>query len=346
MAYGTFPVRAGRARASHRILKTLGVVAISAAAYGFSAPGTGGYRAIDPLTELPPVQTASLEFRSGEPVISGTVASLFDAPIFSGPNRVDKTDRVRPEINLVAFSQRFDALRLSMVAAREAGGSYIERQSSVMVADAEETAQEASEDGPRISVASIDPEMVSSDGLAAINAFADGADVDPTIPQPVSVPEALAYGRATTPATDFTPKHTYSEREQWCLATGIYFEARGESYRGQVAVAQTIMNRVEHPDYPDTICGVVYQNQHRRNACQFSFACDGIADRINEPAAWAQAQEITQTVLNNEIYLTEVADATHYHATYVRPHWARNMDKLAQVGLHVFYRFKPGWIFG
>lgn len=311
-------------------------------------PGTGGGRTVDPLTDLPPVQTASLDFEAGKPVISGTVASLFEAPIFSGVNRTDKTDRARPEINLVAFSQSFDALRLSMVAAREAGGSYIERQSSVMVADAEEAAEEASEEGPRISVAAIDPEMVSTDGLAAIDAFADGADVavDPDLPRPVSVPQALAYGRATTPATDFTPKHTYSEREQWCLATGIYFEARGESYRGQVAVAQTIMNRVDHDDYPDTICGVVYQNQHRRNACQFSFACDGIADRISEPAAWDRAQEITRTVLNREIYLTEVADATHYHATYVRPHWARNMDKLAQVGLHVFYRFKPGWIFG
>ncbi|RDE10676.1 cell wall hydrolase [Pelagibacterium lacus] len=188
--------------------------------------------------------------------------------------------------------------------------------------------------------------MVNSEGLRAIDQFAANVGVDTGLLERAAVPDALAYGRANTPATDFTPLHDWSEREQWCLATGIYFEARGESYRGQVAVAQVIMNRVEDHRYPDTICGVVYQNQHRRNACQFSFACDGIPDRINEPAAWALAQEITQTVLNEDIYLTEVADATHYHATYVRPHWARNMDKLTQVGLHVFYRFKAGWLFG
>src|SRR5690606_32781508 len=148
------------------------------------------------------------------------------------------------------------------------------------------------------------------------------------------------------PATDFTPQHEYSEREQWCLATGIYFEARGESYRGQVAVAQVIMNRVDDYRYPDTICGVVYQNQSRRNACQFSFACDGIPDAINEPRSWAIAQEITQDVLNGNIYLTEVADSTHYHATYVRPTWARNMDRVTQIGLHVFYNFRPRWRFG
>ncbi|WMT87892.1 cell wall hydrolase [Pelagibacterium sp. 26DY04] len=317
-------------------------MALSAAAYGFSVPGTGGYRAVDPLTDLPPARAASLDYQSGEPVISGTVAALFETPVFSGVNRTDKTDRARPEVNLVAFSQAFDAVRLSIAAARDAGNPYVSQSSSVMVAENEETPEE----GPRISVAAADPGTMRTDGLAAIDAFADGADVDPTIPRPAAIPETLAYGRSTTPATDFTPKHTYSEREQWCLSTGIYFEARGESYRGQVAVAQTIMNRVEHPNYPDTICGVVYQNQHRRNACQFSFACDGIPDRINEPSAWAKAQEITQSVLNREIYLTEVADATHYHATYVRPHWARNMDKVTQVGLHVFYKFKAGWRFG
>lgn len=317
-------------------------MALSAAAYGFSVPGTGGFRAVDPASDLPPVRAASLDYQAGEPVISGTVASLFQTPVFSGVNRTDKTDRALPEVNLVAFSQAFDAVRLSIADARNAGNPYVSEQSSVMVAEGEETP----EDGPRISVAAIDSGAMRTDGLAAIDAFADGADVDPTIPRPAGVPETLAYGRATTPATDFTPKHTYSEREQWCLSTGIYFEARGESYRGQVAVAQTIINRVEHPNYPDTICGVVYQNQHRRNACQFSFACDGIPDRINEPTAWVKAQEITQTVLNREIYLTEVADATHYHATYVRPHWARNMDKMTQVGLHVFYRFKAGWKFG
>ena len=80
-----------------------------------------------------------------------------------------------------------------------------------------------------------------------------------------------------------------SDKELWCLATAIYFEARGESYRGQVAVAQVVLNRVKDHRYPDTICGVVFQNQSRRNSCQFSFACDGIPETINDSKSWAQA---------------------------------------------------------
>jgi len=343
MAYGISLVRANPARASRKVLKAVGALTLSVVAYGFAVPGTGGFRAVDPATELPPTPMASLAFEGDHPVISGTVAPLFNTAMFSGPNRTDKTDRALPEVNLVAFSQTFDAVRLSIASARSAGDPYTTQQSSIMVAEGDEQ-----EEGPRISVASIDPDMVNSAGLAAIDAISEDSDRDPNTPSPVGVPETLAYGRANTPATEFTVSHTYSEREQWCMATGIYFEARGESYRGQVAVAQVIMNRVDHPNYPDTICGVVYQNQHRRNACQFSFACDGKTNvnRTSEVAAWDRAQSITQEVLNKEIYLTEVADATHYHATYVRPAWARNMDKLAQVGLHVFYKFKPGWRFG
>lgn len=328
-------------------MKAVGAVALSAAAYGFSVPGTGGYRAVDPVTELPPTPMASLDLASGEPVINGTVATLFQSQIFSGPNRTEKTDRARPEVNLVAFTQAFDAVRLSIAEARTAGDDYVAQQSSVMLAEAE--ADEVTEEGPRISVAALAPSAVRSDGLAAIDALTgETGATDANLPRPISVPTTLAYGRANTPATDFTAKHEWSEREQWCLATGIYFEARGESYRGQVAVAQVIMNRVKDDRYPDSICGVVYQNQHRRNACQFSFACDGKTNvnRTPEIAAWDRANEITQAVLNEEIFLTEVGDSTHYHATYVRPRWARNMDRVTQVGLHIFYRFKPGWRFG
>lgn len=317
---------------------TLGV-AVTAAAI----PGTGGFLAVDGEL-LAAVPAPMLSFENDAPVIIGSVAGLFDTPLFSGPNRADKADRAVASPDIVAFAQSFDAVRLSIAEQRAAGDPLLDRQSSIMVAEGD-----APDDfGPRMSVASIGADFMSSEGLRAIDALSGGVDYDPSIPRPISVPDTLAYARATTPATDFTPKHAWSEREQWCLATGIYFEARGESYRGQVAVAQVIMNRVEHANYPSTICGVVYQNQHRRNACQFSFACDGKTNvnRTTEVAAWALAQEITQTVLNNEIYLPEVADATHYHATYVRPHWARNMTRLTQIGLHIFYRFRPGWQFG
>lgn len=342
MAYRQSPGRAFKARSLTIIMQNMTTLSMNAVLYGASAFGTGGHRDVDASTELPPA-VASLTFDSGTPIITGSVAGLFDGPLFAGPNCAAKTDRAVAEPDIVAFTQRFDAARLSIAEARAANGAYNQRQSDVMVAEVEEN-----EDfGPRMSVASIDPGLIDSDGLRAIDALAEPG-LDPTVPRPVSIPATLAYGRANTPATDFTPKHNWSEREQWCMATGIYFEARGESYRGQVAVAQVIMNRVAHENYPDTICGVVFQNQHRRNACQFSFACDGKTNvnRTPEIAAWAQAQKITAEVLNGEIYLPEVANATHYHATYVRPHWARNMTRLTQVGLHVFYRFRPGWQFG
>ena len=130
------------------------------------------------------------------------------------------------------------------------------------------------------------------------------------------------------------------------MATAIYFESRGESYRGQVAVGQVVMNRVGHKLYPSTICAVVYQNKSKRNACQFSFACDGIPDRVYDRKAWDQAEEIAKGVVAGDLYLTEVGYATHYHATYVSPQWAPRMKKVTKVGLHVFYQFKRGWKFG
>ncbi|MGB6117317.1 MAG: cell wall hydrolase, partial [Mesorhizobium sp.] len=99
------------------------------------------------------------------------------------------------------------------------------------------------------------------------------------------------------------PAEVFSKKEQTCLANGIYFEARGESLRGQAAVAQVILNRVRNPTYPDTICGVVYQNQHMRNACQFSFACDGKKDVITSPSHYKTAQDIAMAVTAGKIFL-------------------------------------------
>ncbi|WP_246272782.1 cell wall hydrolase [Oricola thermophila] len=138
------------------------------------------------------------------------------------------------------------------------------------------------------------------------------------------------------------PASAFSEREQKCLAEGIYFEARGESLKGQAAVAQVILNRVRNPAFPNTICGVVYQNDHWRNRCQFSFACDGKVDRVRSPSHWKTAQDIALAVTAGKIWLDSVGSATHYHAVYVRPRWARAMERRARIGLHVFYRTYGG----
>jgi spore germination cell wall hydrolase CwlJ-like protein len=140
------------------------------------------------------------------------------------------------------------------------------------------------------------------------------------------------------------PPAVFSAEEQQCLSSGIYFEARGESVKGQAAVAQVILNRVRNPTYPSTICGVVYQNKDWRNRCQFSFACDNIRDRVNSQRHWKMAREIAMATTAGKIWLPEVGSATHYHAVYVRPAWGKSMKKVGRIGLHVFYRtYGGGW---
>ncbi len=140
------------------------------------------------------------------------------------------------------------------------------------------------------------------------------------------------------------PLSVASDKEQKCLAEAIYFEARGENEEGQIAVAQVVLNRVKNPSYPNSICGVVYQNQHKRNRCQFSFACDGIKDTIASPKAWDLAKRLAREVSDGEKYLKMVDASTHYHATYVNPRWAKSMAKRGQVGLHIFYKtYAGGW---
>jgi spore germination cell wall hydrolase CwlJ-like protein len=130
----------------------------------------------------------------------------------------------------------------------------------------------------------------------------------------------------------------FRAREFRCMATAIYFEARGETVKGQTAVGQVIMTRVRSDYYPNTICGVVYQGQWNRNACQFSFACDGEPDAPKNRQQWATAIDVAKKVISGQAYLKEIGDATHYHATYVSPDWRKMMTKVAKVGVHVFYK--------
>ncbi len=142
------------------------------------------------------------------------------------------------------------------------------------------------------------------------------------------------------------PASARSATEVKCLATAIYFEARGEPESGRTAVAQVVLNRLKNPAYPNTICGVVYQNKNKRNRCQFSFACDGIRDRITDKRSWAEAQALARKVINDDkhLYMSDVGAATHYHATYVKPRWASSMKKMKKIGRHIFYKtYGGGW---
>lgn len=132
----------------------------------------------------------------------------------------------------------------------------------------------------------------------------------------------------------------YQARQRRCLATAIYFEARGEPVRGQLAVAQVVMNRVRSSIYADTICGVVFQGQWRRNGCQFSFACDGNADIPKDKERWLLANRLAKRVTDGKEWLPEIGHASHYHANYVKPKWRRQMHHVKQVGRHIFYKVR------
>lgn len=135
-------------------------------------------------------------------------------------------------------------------------------------------------------------------------------------------------------------ENEFRNREKRCLATAIYFEARSEPIKGQLAVAQVIMNRVRSKYYADTVCGVVYEGAHRRNSCQFSFACDGLADKPRDKKRWAIAMRLSNDVTAGKVWLSDIGYASHYHANYVSPKWRRYMTRIKQIGAHIFYRAK------
>ncbi|WP_315834537.1 cell wall hydrolase [Bradyrhizobium prioriisuperbiae] len=144
--------------------------------------------------------------------------------------------------------------------------------------------------------------------------------------------------RQKTPSERLGLNDKARAKAEKCLAEAVYFEARGEAVRGQIAVAQVVMNRVFSGFYPTTVCGVVYQNKHRHLACQFTFACDNVADVVREPEMWERARKIAKATLDGQLWLPEVAKSTHYHAYWVRPSWVHEMKKMYKYGVHTFYR--------
>ncbi|MBT5296685.1 MAG: cell wall hydrolase [Octadecabacter sp.] len=149
----------------------------------------------------------------------------------------------------------------------------------------------------------------------------------PTAPDIITYDVAFLNGQPTT-----------SGGEQWrCLAEALYFEARGESVRGMFAVGEVIMNRVDSARYPNTLCGVINQGTGRKFACQFTYTCDGNAEVIHEPAAWAKVGKVARLLVDGAPrQLTD--GATHYHTRAVNPRWARVFPRTTTIGSHHFYR--------
>ena len=173
----------------------------------------------------------------------------------------------------------------------------------------------------------------------------------PMIVQPLAPDQALKVNAeipvASGPnpvAAPFVFKGNANARAQAlnCLASAAYYEAGNQDADGERAVARVVLNRVRHPAFPASICGVVYEGSTRTTGCQFTFTCDGSLNRRPDADGWRRAMQIAEEALAGAVY-APVGWATHYHADYVVPYWASSMAKNAVVGAHLFYRWSGGW---
>ena len=242
----------------------------------------------------------------------------------------------------------------------------VERKPDPIVVQIPEAARQASASAAPVTpgqasagpvLASVNPVLASAGPVLASAGEVDIKLIIPDAIRPVPVPlppepaKKAEAPRALTPAEHLGLAGKERVRAEKCLSQAIYFEARNEPVRGQVAVAQVVLNRVFSPYYPKDVCSVVYQNAHRLLSCQFTFACDGHPETIRERGAWSRAQRIAKQALDHKVWLPEVAKATHYHAVYVHPYWVREMKKMVRHGRHIFYRpwkwrdgaDEPGW---
>ncbi len=138
------------------------------------------------------------------------------------------------------------------------------------------------------------------------------------------------------------PAGTSSARTaELCMTQAIYYEAGFEPTSGKRAVAQVVLNRMRHPAFPGSVCGVVYQGSNQR-VCQFSFTCDGSLGRTPATGAWAAARTVAKAALAGHVE-RGVGTATHYHADYVLPYWAYKLPKISNIGTHIFYRWPGSW---
>lgn len=150
-------------------------------------------------------------------------------------------------------------------------------------------------------------------------------------PNPAAIP--FAFGKASTETR---------ARALECLTSAVYYEAAQEPLGGQQAVAQVILNRLRHPAFPNSVCGVVYEGSTRPTGCQFTFTCDGSMARAPMPALWNRARKVADEALKGAVF-APVGLATHYHANYVVPYWASSLVKTNVEGAHIFYRWPGGW---
>lgn len=183
-------------------------------------------------------------------------------------------------------------------------------------------------------------QMLAVDDDAAPAPGTTGTMPLPAIPASASVAAGSASAIAAPPFR-LRGSMIDQSRALQCLTTAIYYEAASEPDAGQRAVAQVILNRVRHPAFPATVCGVVYQGSDKRG-CQFSFACDGSMARVPARRWWDRAQRVAAAALNGSVF-APVGMATHYHTYAVTPSWNRSLVMTDVEGAHFFHRWKGWW---
>src|SRR5688572_25735736 len=154
-----------------------------------------------------------------------------------------------------------------------------------------------------------------------------------------AAPALAGHGGAAAPYVANRDPEEFDQSLE-CLTQAVYYEARNQSADGQRAVAQVVLNRVRHPAYPNSVCGVVFQGSERITGCQFSFTCDGSMYRGIDRRAWERAREIAHAALSGDVY-RPVGLALNFHTTSISPYWAPSLVRQAVVGSHIFYR-RPG----
>ena len=154
-----------------------------------------------------------------------------------------------------------------------------------------------------------------------------------------SMPASMGALREARPFVFNAASEADRQRALRCLTQGVYYEAALESTEGQEAVAQVILNRVRDPNYPNTVCGVVFEGAERTTGCQFNFTCDGALSQAPVAWAWNRARSVAERALAGHV-ADQVGTATHYHADYVHPWWSPTLAKITQIGAHIFYRWK------
>jgi spore germination cell wall hydrolase CwlJ-like protein len=260
-----------------------------------------------------PIETAYLRAGEMRSETAHEERMLTEAPIRPWHQKTDRRPRKRP---------------LQLLGVVLATGSCTTMQVAAVETDAVLAAQIAVEveGAPEALVDPAAPPMLS--GEPALQANAALPLVGPGAPAPATMILASATPVAQMRALD-------------CLAQAIYYEARSESEAGQRAVAQVVLNRVRHPAWPNSVCGVVYQGPMRAGGgCQFTFTCDGSLRFAPRGGDWVRARRLAGEALGGFVY-EPVGLATFYHANYVMPGWAPRLLKTAVIGAHLFYRL-PG----